>query len=208
MTLPFPIRNDASQASPAARREIPTAGECEAILARQRLPKPVIRHSRKVAEIAMQIADALAATGLAIDPELVCAGGLLHDVAKGQPNHAKTGAAILCGLGMPAVAAVVAVHTEMSFTGAIDERAIVHLADKLASGDRLVTLDERFATALLRFRDNPDALDAALRRKAVAQQIASAIEAKLGAPITVILRDSPAIPARQPAISTVMEAEA
>lgn len=173
----------------AARREIPTHAECEALLARERLAEPLVRHARKVAKIAGRIADALAAKGLAIDPELVRAGALLHDVAKGQANHADMGAVALRAEGMNAVADIVAAHTTMEFAGILDERAIVYLADKLTAGDRLVTLDERFAAVEIRFQDNAEARKAAGQRKAVAQQIAAAIEAKLGEPLARILRD-------------------
>jgi hypothetical protein len=88
---------------------------------------------------------------------------------------------------MATVAEVVAAHTDMEFAGTIDERAIVYLADKLTGGDRLVTLDDRFRRALDRFRDHPDALHAAHRRKAVAERIAGAVEARLGMPLFVIL---------------------
>lgn len=174
----------------AARREIPTAGECEALLARQHLPESVVRHSRKVAEATARMADALFRRGLAIRLELARAGALLHDLAKGQPKHAEAGAAILRDIRMPDVADVVASHTEMEFCGIIDERAIVYLADKLTSGDKLVTLDDRFRPALDRFRGKADALAAARRRKAVAEQIARAIETRLGISLATILRDS------------------
>jgi putative nucleotidyltransferase with HDIG domain len=171
----------------AARRAIPTRAECEAMLEQHSVPEARIRHSRKVAEVAETIAEALAAAGLAIDPELANAGALLHDIAKGQPKHAEAGAAIVRSYDMPTVAAIVAAHTEMDFT-ALDERAIVYLADKLVAGEQIVTLEERFQRALLRFRDNPEARNAARRRKAVAEQIAAGVEARAGAPLTAILR--------------------
>jgi molybdenum cofactor cytidylyltransferase len=139
-----------------------------------------VRHSRKVAEAAGRFADALFKSGLAIHADLARAGALLHDLAKGQPKHAEVGAAILRDLRMSAVAEVVAAHIEMEFFGTIDERSIVYLADKLTLGDRLVTLDERFRPALDRFRGKTDALAAARKRKAIAEQIARAIEGRLG----------------------------
>ncbi len=170
------------------------------MLARQQTPDAVIEHSRKVAELAGQIAHALAAAGAAIDSELVRASGLLHDLAKGQPKHAETGASLLRGLGMPAVAEIVAAHMEMQFDGTLDERAIVYLADKLAAGDRLVTLDERFRRKLHRFRKDREALQAAQRRKAVAEQISAAIEARTGMPLMAILRED-LLGARDPMIA-------
>jgi len=173
----------------AARRDIPTAAECEVLLANHCAPEPVIRHSRKVAEVACRIADVLLAAGVAIDPDMVRAAGLLHDLCKGQPKHADAAAAVLQKYGMTRVGEIVAAHTEMEFDGTIEERAIVYLADKFVSADRLVSLNERFRRSLDRFRNQPDALAAARRRKAVAEHIAAVIEARLGIPLTRILTD-------------------
>lgn len=180
----------------AARRDIPTDAECEVLLADHHAAEPVIRHSRKVSEVARRIAKALLAAGVAIDPDMVCAAGMLHDLCKGQPKHADAAAAVLQKYDMTRVAGVVAAHTEMEFNGTIEERAIVYLADKLVSADRLVSLDERFRRSLDRF-NHPEALAAARRRKAVAQQIAAAIETRLGIPFIAIVTDDapPAIPA-------------
>lgn len=174
----------------AERRAIPTRAECEAMLERHSVPEARIRHSKKVAELAARIAEALAASGLAIDPVLANAGALLHDIAKGQPKHAEAGAAIVGSYDMPAVAAIVAAHTEITFTGTLDEQSVVYLADKLVAGEEIVTLDERFQPALLRFRDNPEARKTARRRKSAAEQIAAAIESRTGAPLTAILCQS------------------
>lgn len=189
----------------AARREIPTNGECEALLAQQHVPESVVRHSRKVAEAAGRFADALFKSGLAIHPELARAGALLHDLAKGQPKHAEVAAAILRDLRMSAVADVVAAHTEMEFSGTIDERAIVYLADKLTLGERFVTLNERFGPALDRFRGKADALAAACRRKAVAEQIAKAIEEALRLPLAETLGEVAVLPERGLGIRDAME---
>ena len=188
MDMDTPADFDALRAL-ATWREIPTPAECEALFSHPPLSKAIVRHSRKVAEVAGQIADALVKTGLAINPELVRAGALLHDLAKGQPKHAEAAAERLRALDMPTVAEVVAAHTDIEFAATIDERAIVHLADKLVAGEQLITLDERFQRALNHFRTHPHALAAAHRRKAVAQQIAKSIEARLGVPLTEILRE-------------------
>jgi putative nucleotidyltransferase with HDIG domain len=173
----------------AAGRDIPTAGECEAMLEQLRVPEPVARHSRKVAQVACRIADALQACHVAIDLNLVRAAALLHDMGKGQPRHAEVAATMLQSYAMPRVAEVVAVHTEMEFDGTIDERAVVYLADKLVGGDRLIWLEERFRRSLDRFRDNSDALASAHRRKAAAEQMAIAIENCLGMPLIAILTE-------------------
>ena len=167
--------------------EIPTAAECEAILAQRQGSRAVIRHSRKVAEVAHCIAAALVRTGLALNLDLVHAAALLHDLAKGQADHAAAGAAILRAMHDPQVAAIVAAHTDLDFSSArLDEKAIVYLADKLVRGEERVTIDQRFQPALDRFRNNSAAFEAATRRMQTAKEVLLAVEARLGAPLAFI----------------------
>lgn len=164
--------------------EIPTAAECEAILAGQYVAHAVIRHSRKVAEVALQLAAALVRTGVALNLDLVQAAALLHDLAKGQPDHAAAGAAILCAMDCRQVAAIVAAHTDLDFSNSdLDEKAIVYLADKLVCGEERVTIDQRFQPALDRFRNEPAAFEAATRRMNTAKEVLRAVETRLGVTI-------------------------
>ena len=78
----------------------------------------------------------------------------------------------------------------------LDEAAVVYLADKLVQGETAVSLDARFAPALLRFVNDPEAFAAANRRYAEANAILEAIEARIGR------LDPPRVTARE----TVMEA--
>jgi len=175
----------------AASREIPTRAECEAILASYSVEQAIIRHSQLVADVAQRISLALTRSGLSLNLELVQAGALLHDLAKGKPEHAGVGTAILRSMDFPQVAAVVASHTDLDFSGRIDESAIVYLADKLMSGERPVTIEQRFEVALRRFSDDPPALEAAQRRKATAKAVALAVETQMGTTLaTVVNEDS------------------
>jgi putative nucleotidyltransferase with HDIG domain len=168
----------------ASRRDIPTAAECEAILAGQHVAKSVIRHTRKVAEVAHRLAYTLASTGLDLNLELVRAGALLHDLAKGQPSHASAGASILRAMGFAKVAEIVAAHTDLATYSKLDESAIVYLADKLVRGEEEVTITERFQPALDRLGNDPVALQAAHRRKDAAFEVALAVVARLRAPLS------------------------
>jgi HD superfamily phosphohydrolase YqeK len=144
-----------------------------------------------VAEVAERIALALACRGLSLNLELVRAGALLHDLAKGWPDHAVVGADLLRSMDFPRVATVVGAHTELDFSGGqLDESAIVYIADKLVRGESVVTLDQRFAPALARFSDNPLALRAAQSRMATAQAVAIAVETRLGAPLVSVVGEA------------------
>lgn len=173
----------------AASREIPTRAECEAILAGHSVQPAIVRHSRLVADVARRIALALTRRGAALNQELVLAGALLHDLAKGKPEHASVGAAILRSMDFQQVAGVVASHTDLNFGGRIDESAVVYLADKLMSGERPVTIEQRFEVALRRFSDDPPALEAAQRRMATAKAVALAVEARLGTDLASVVNE-------------------
>ena len=168
------------------RRNIPTVAECEAILAARQMHEDVIRHSRKVAEVAQRIAFALKSTGLTLNAELVLAGALLHDLAKGKADHAAVGASILRSMEFPEVAEVVAAHTDLGPSFTLDEKAIVYLADKLVRGDQSVSIAERFRPALDRFSGDTIAHQAAQRRMRAAMDIAFAVESRLGSPISFV----------------------
>jgi HD superfamily phosphohydrolase YqeK len=138
--------------------------------------------------VAYQIAVALAENGARIDPHLVRAGGLLHDVAKGKADHALEGARYLRDLEFARVADVVATHTDYPSVGQeLDEAAIVYLADKLVSGDKVVGVKQRFQRSLDRFENDPIALAAAMRRQATAESIAQEIEAQLGIELSQVI---------------------
>jgi HD superfamily phosphohydrolase YqeK len=172
----------------AACRQIPTRAECEAILAGQSVKPVIIRHVRVVADVAQRIALALVRSGLSLNLELVLAGALLHDLAKGKPSHAGAGADILRSMDFPRVATVVGWHTELDYTaGRLNESAIVYLADKLVRGEKLFTINQYFQPALTRFRDNPLALRTVQSRMATAKAVALAVETRLGAPLASIV---------------------
>jgi putative nucleotidyltransferase with HDIG domain len=175
-------------ASLAHRQQIPTAAECEAILAARHVHQVVVRHARKVAEVAHRIASALLRSGLSLDLELVQAGALLHDIAKGESDHAGVGASILRDMEFPRVADIVAAHTDLDFSGSsLDEKALVYLADKVVRGVDLVTINDRFQPALDRFRNNPPALRSVERRLETARQVACAVESRLGTSLSAVV---------------------
>jgi molybdenum cofactor cytidylyltransferase len=173
--------------SRASGRDIPSAAECEAVLASQHVAPRIIRHSRKVADVAHGVAAALRQRGLKLNVELVRAGALLHDLAKGQPDHAAVGASLLRSMDFDLVAEIVAAHTDLGDVFDLDEKAIVYLADKLVRGEDLVTLAQRFQPALDRFKHNKPGLQAARRRLAIAEELTLAVETRLGTTLSVVL---------------------
>jgi molybdenum cofactor cytidylyltransferase len=164
-------------------RSVPTLSECQALLAEMQVPESVVRHGKVVASVAQRLAERLVRRGLRIDVALVRAAGLLHDLAKGSPDHAAAGARSLRRLGFPRVAAVVAEHTDIFLNerSPLNESSLVFLADKLVQGDRIVPLQSRFQAALQRHGGAADARQAIDRRWRNAEAIAAVVEKVLQA---------------------------
>ena len=109
-------------------------------------------------------------------PALARAGGLLHDLAKGVPHHEKAGALILEKMHLPAMAALVRDHRDLTILPeqAISERELVYLADKYCFGPNFVTIEERFGEKLAHACDLQSAQAIVTRR-----EHAKALEARL-----------------------------
>ena len=174
----------------AQHRHLPTPAECEAILAMQTTAEPLRSHGRAVAAVARTLVTRLAAKGASLNLQLVIAASLLHDIAKGQPDRAKAGAALVADLGYPAVAKITLQHMTMDFDcSSLNETAIVFLADKLVHRNCRVSLEERYRPSFERFREQPEALSGATRRYETALAILAAVERKARALLSVILAD-------------------
>lgn len=174
----------------ASRADCPNAAECAAILERSGTDPRIIRHGRAVAAVALKLADALGRQGIALDRDMILAAGLLHDLAKGSRDHAATAASIVGTLGFPAVARIIAAHSDLPPEAAPpDEAALVFLADKLVQEDRPVGFEARFRNAFARFADDPEALRAATRRLQTTRRIADAVEARTGTPLASLISD-------------------
>ncbi|MFW5733706.1 MAG: DVU_1551 family NTP transferase [Oceanidesulfovibrio sp.] len=167
-----------------ARRNAPTPAECRALLEDVLdLPPQAVAHGAAVARVAHLLArrinewDAEAR----LDTALVTAAGMLHDIAKGLPDHEREGGRMLRARGLAEVAAVAEAHRDSRLgpEEPLTEREVVYLADKLVYGPRLVSVEERFAEKIESFA--ADAMEVAAirgrRRRALAmhQRIAAII---------------------------------
>jgi CTP:molybdopterin cytidylyltransferase MocA len=172
------------------RRGWPTMAECKALLTHiHPMPSKGLAHGRAVADVAVALGEAVnRRTGRGLDLELCRVCGWLHDLAKGHPDHEAEGARWLEMLGFERAAAVVAAHKDLDWTPemAIGERELVHLADKLVRGSRLVPIEERFEEKLSLYRNDPEAVQAIRSRYQVALQLAAAVEAAMGLPLTLL----------------------
>lgn len=166
---------------------IPSEKECCALFKDANTPGQVIDHSRKVADLSMAMASLLVRRGCLLNMELIRASALLHDLAKGVPNHAQAGADRL--FEYPEVAEIVAEHTDISLIPSersITEKEIVYLADKLVKDDGIVSLQARFTGLLEQYRNHEEVFNKIMLRLRNAEIIQSKIEAIIMMPLAEI----------------------
>lgn len=169
--------------SELAGYDVPDQAECLALLQDVlRLDSGLVAHSQAVGQVALALALAARSAGAQVNPALALAGGLLHDVAKGQADHPAAGAALLRELGFAALAPLAAGHVDIEIKpdSPLSETELVHLADKLVAADHRVALDQRFENKMERKGDSPEAEAAIQRRWDLARRIAGRVEATLG----------------------------
>ena len=173
------------------RRDIPSPEEAEALLEREcRDRSGVTAHCRAVAQVAWILAQSLnSVPANQLDPDLAMAAALLHDIAKGRPDHCAAGASRLVELGFSTrLAEIVASHADYDPNPhqAVNETEVVYLADKLVQGDAVIPLDERFQAKLRKFADNPEAVRAVQRRWEQARFIAGRIAQACGGSLPIL----------------------
>ncbi len=176
------------------RFSVPDAAECKALRNHvAHTPEPVQAHCLAVSEVAEALGRALVESGANLDLPLLAAAARLHDIRRGEPNHAEAGAELLRRQGFPAVADLVARHMDLEPREGrpVNEAEILFLADKLVDGDRRVRLEDRFGAKLERFREKPDARAGALRRLDRAIAVKRRVESAAGRSLEEILAGEP-----------------
>jgi molybdenum cofactor cytidylyltransferase len=173
----------------APREVLPDTRRCLSLLAQRGVARDRIAHSLVVAGVATSLTTALNARGQHLVPQLVTAGALLHDVARGERRHADAGADLLDDIGYPRVAAVVRPHAHLGDRAGDepDEAQVVYLADKLVLDTRVAGLDARFAARLERVAGDEAALESVRARKQDAERVLRNVERLLGARIDEVL---------------------
>ena len=176
-----------------ARLDYPTMEEYATLLKLHPIPKKGLAHGRLVAQIAVTLCRAIARNGRrSMDIELCRVSGLLHDIAKGHPDHELTGAKWLHDLGFTRAAEIVAAHKVMAWQpgAAITEKELVHLADKMVRGTRIVGIQDRFTEKMALYADNKELAHAISNRYEQVRQLAAAVEAETGQRLSDILAAS------------------
>lgn len=155
-----------------------------------KLPGPIVSHCHQVARVAKVLAEAVNAGAGVINTPLVHSTAMVHDVARHDKRHAAAGARLLSEMGFPAMAAIVAVHMDIRVTSAspLDEAQIVHLADKLVMGSRVVGVSQRFDTRLKKYGHDPKIAKKINQRRQMASTIQANLERTVGRTLRHILK--------------------
>jgi len=173
------------------RYDIPTSRECEVILTTTfHVEKGVYDHSHMVARLAVQMGTALNDAGCDLDLDLILAGALLHDIAKGTSQHAVAGGRILREMGYPRVADIAASHVDIVIHDGeeINESEVVYLSDKMVLGDQYAAdFRPRFEAKLREFSHAPDIQENINHRLENALTIQRRVERRLNRPLEDIL---------------------
>ncbi len=153
-------------------RAVPGPAEQERLLDEWGVPAHIRRHSRQVARVARVLGRWLREYGgQDLDPDLLEAAAVLHDVAKARclgslQDHAKEGADILRGAGYAEVADLVGQHVELRGSrphGRVDEAEVLNYSDKRVRHEEVVSLAERFEDLIQRYGRNHAEAEARIR---------------------------------------------
>jgi CTP:molybdopterin cytidylyltransferase MocA len=167
------------------REFYPDPEECEELLRIAGTPQKAVRHSRAVAKSAMLMAMALSGV-VKIDCDLLMSACLLHDIAKGEPDHEARGARWLRKWGYGRVASIVASHKDLPEKRAY-EAEILYLADKITDGTEVLPLGARLERMKSRFPPGSEELRGATRRIAAAAEIQRRVEDASGMALEKII---------------------
>ncbi len=145
-------------------KNIPDESTCRQLMDRYSMLPNIVEHSYRVCQVASFLGKALSGPENCLDPALIVASSLLHDITKTRSlktkeMHAGTGGRLLEDLGYPQVAEVVRAHVRLSGGDTLDPLREVHIinyADKRVRHDTVVSLEERFIDLVERYGVTPE----------------------------------------------------
>lgn len=165
----------------APLQHIPTMHECFALWNHVLLPEHIRRHSFKVADIASKLVEALETPPTVEFKQKVIAGALLHDIAKGSPDHAKKGADLIARQGFDSLSHIIASHSRLTVQdGNITESELVFLADKFVQGAHIVPFKRRYEEKMTHYTTSPSVQAIIKERQAQAESIHKKVETQTG----------------------------
>ncbi len=137
-------------------------------------PPHVQVHSDAVTELICHLCDELESHGYLFDQQLIRSGALLHDIARLQKHHTKTGGDLFLQLGYPEIAQIISQHHGLKKTK-LDEAAIVFSGRQAGRRNRTCINRKRFADNLHKCK-TPEALKSHERQLKQAFKLQDMIE--------------------------------
>jgi uncharacterized protein len=139
--------------------QIPSETRCYRIMAEMEMLENIVAHSMRVCQVATLLTASLKGNGHDLNPGLIKAAALLHDITKTRSlktgeNHARTGALYLREQGYPEVGDIVGQHVNLAdFHSEAEPSAaeVVNYADKRVLHDKVVSLEERMDYIMERY---------------------------------------------------------
>lgn len=168
---------------------IPDKQHCFRLMRKMGMLEHIAAHSVQVCRVALSLAALMKSTRADLDPQLLQAASLLHDITKTRSfdtgeNHAETGAAFLVELGFTEVGELVRQHVRLDSYQAdqpIGHAAILNYSDKRVLHDAIVSLDERMQYILERYGET------AVHRQRIGKlwQVTTALEDLIFKPLSI-----------------------
>jgi hypothetical protein len=172
--------------------EVPSASERTALLTEKlRIPESVAVHSRKVADIALRVSQALNDQGRRLNTKLVESVGLLGNSA--IRSRSAVVSELLKEMGCPAVSRIVGNPTDMisDGQGAITVEEIVCFADAIVQPYTTVSVEQTQPVGITPCEVVSGPAESLETRLAIVSGIRRRLEKELGAPIETVI--NPAI---------------
>ena len=114
---------------------------------------------RMVAQVVNQIVNDISQEFRPEEKEAVEKAALLHDICRTEKMHAEKSAKVLAKEGYQEISDIVALHhsDKQESNEQLTLEEILFYADKKVQGDKLVSVDERFAKSFEKCRGIPEA---------------------------------------------------
>ena len=137
--------------------------EIKRIYRKCKTPENVISHMKKVCDVLehlMEKKDSKMKHLSREDRSLLKKAALLHDIFRTEKKHAQRAADFLRKEGYKELAEIVGLHHSDNYNNSMDvieNHEILFYADKLVQGDKIVSVEERFAQSYVKCKGIPEA---------------------------------------------------
>ena len=174
----------------------PDREECLRVLEEYGTPKHVIEHCKAVAAVAYALGISFNERdpSYEMDPDLILAAGLLHDMARTEESHWDVAAEACRSRGWDREAEIISLHMHYDPFNSLEdlnETDLVCLADRIVMEDRYVGLRKRMEYIMekARKKGHPEHIPHIRRRMGDVEKLIGEMEDYLGCSLDSIMED-------------------